>query len=49
MSWKKWYEAYVKLKKICPTCNGRRIIPTPSGDKWQICPLCGGEGYIEES
>jgi len=30
----------------CPACNGRGILPTPDGKKWQLCPRCGGRGRI---
>jgi hypothetical protein len=29
----------------CPACNGQRVIPTPSQQLYQMCPLCGGTGY----
>ena len=28
----------------CPQCHGRKITPTPGGNLWQICPVCGGTG-----
>ncbi|RLJ03494.1 MAG: hypothetical protein DRP11_00440 [Candidatus Aenigmatarchaeota archaeon] len=35
----------MKYKK-CPACNGRGILPTPDGKRWQKCPRCGGRGKI---
>jgi len=33
----------------CPLCKGKGVIPTPDGKRWQICPRCGGSGYINVS
>jgi len=30
----------------CHACQGRGILPTPDGRKWQVCPLCKGRGKI---
>jgi len=34
------------VRKTCNVCHGRGIIPRPKGNEWQICPRCGGKGYI---
>ncbi len=35
------------MKVQCPQCNGRRVTPTPGGNLWQMCPVCGGTGATD--
>lgn len=32
------------MKVQCPSCAGRRMVQTPTGNLWQMCPTCGGTG-----
>lgn len=36
----------VNLKRQCPACNGRLMIPDRSG-RMQKCPICEGAGSVE--
>lgn len=37
----------MKTKKdiLCYICNGEHLVPMP-GDRWALCPKCGGTGFI---
>jgi len=40
-------EAKVEYE-TCNVCLGRGVIPTPRGDKYQLCPRCGGTGKVRK-
>ncbi len=33
-------------RKECPTCKGARVVVDPLTDEEEVCPMCGGMGYL---
>jgi DnaJ-class molecular chaperone len=38
----------MSTNKICPECDGFKLVDADNEEGLAACPTCGGDGWIEE-